>query len=83
VKFITALGGFVGFAIGVGGGLIGGREGAYIFLQAGVATAVGAVSFQWLHRVLLRGVEDSIRTQREAKRKQSAADSAKNVLPAR
>jgi hypothetical protein len=44
---------------------------------------VGAVSFQWLHRVLLRGVEESIRDRREAKRKQSAADSAKNVLPAR
>jgi hypothetical protein len=83
MRFITALGGFIGFAIGVGGGLIGGREGAYIFLQAGIASVVGAVSFQWLHRLLLRGVEDSIRAQKEAKRKQSAADSARNVLPVR
>jgi hypothetical protein len=83
MKYTTALGGFFGFIIGVAGGLYGGREAAFIFLQAGVASAVGAVLFHWLHYLLLKGAADSIREKKELARRKSAADSARNVQPAR
>lgn len=83
MKYTTALGGFLGFIIGVAGGFVGGREAAFIFLQAGIASAVGAVLFNWLHYLLLKGVADSIREKKEKARRKSAADNARNVQPAR
>lgn len=68
MRFTVALGGFLGFAFGVIGGLVGGRDPGSMLLQATLACVVGGVLFRWLHGLFLRSVAVAYRERQEAER---------------
>lgn len=77
MKFFTAIGGFLGFALVMGVGLAAGRQSAMLLLEASVACVIGATLFRWLHRMLLQGVKATIAEREQAlaaaKRAEAAA----------
>lgn len=84
MKFFTALGGFLGFALVMAIGLAMGRRSAMLLLEASLACVIGGVLFRWWHRMLLHGVQAAQRERREAaqalKHAQASA-SAKTARP--
>lgn len=66
MKFFTALGGFLGFALVMGVGLAAGRLAASLLFEASVACVIGAMLFRWWHRLLLQGVQSSLEEKRAA-----------------
>jgi hypothetical protein len=86
MKFFTALGGFLGFALAFGLGLAGGRHSAMLLLQASLACIVGALLFRWWHRMLLQGVQAAQAERRAAaaaaKKAEAPASAARPVTPA-
>lgn len=66
MKFFTALGGFLGFALVMAIGLANGRRSAMLLLEASLACMLGAMLFRWWHRMLLQGVKDSLEEKRIA-----------------
>jgi hypothetical protein len=91
MKFFTAIGGFLGFALVMAVGLAVGRRSASLLLEASVACVIGGMLFRWWHRMLLQGVKASIddrkRVEAEARRAEAAANptatSRANVQPFR
>ncbi len=79
MKFFTALGGFLGFALAMGLGLAAGRRSVMLLLEASLACVVGATLFRWWHRQLLRGVQLSHLERRAAA---AAARKAEAATPA-
>ena len=75
MKFFTALGGFLSFALVMGIGLAIGRHTVMLLFEASLACMVGAMLFRWWHRLLLQGVHDAQEDRR------AAAAAAKKVEP--
>lgn len=76
MKFFTALGGFLGFALAMGIGLAIGRRSVMLLFEASLACMVGAMLFRWWHRMLLQGVQDSQQERRAAAAAAKKAESA-------
>lgn len=79
MKFFTALGGFLGFAVVLGIGFTTGRHSVMLLLQASIACVVGAMLFRWWHRMLLEGVKTSLEDRRVAAVAAKRAEAAKPV----
>jgi cell division protein FtsL len=66
MKFFTALGGFLGFALVMAIGLAIGRRSAMLLLEASLACVIGSMLFRWWHRMLIQGVQASLQEKRLA-----------------
>jgi cell division protein FtsL len=76
MKFFTALGGFLGFALVMGLGLATGRRSVMLLFEASLACMVGAMLFRWWHRLLLQGVQAAQHERRAAAAAAKKAESA-------
>lgn len=76
MKFFTAFGGFLGFALVMGAGLAAGRRSATLLLEASIACVIAGMLFRWWHRMLLQGVKRSIDERREAAAATKRAETA-------
>jgi hypothetical protein len=76
VKLAIALGGFLGFAVVVGAGLVVRRDPALVALEASLACVLGAVLFRWLHQSFVRHLNSSLQARRQSARAGAAAATA-------
>jgi hypothetical protein len=78
MKFFTALGGFLGFALAMAIGLAIGRRSAMLLFEASLACMLGAMLFRWWHRLLLNSV---VEAQQERRAAAAAAKKAESATP--
>ncbi len=73
MKKMMIMGGFLGFGIGVGTGLV--KEVAYpaLFLRACVAALLSGLLFRWWGRVWISGLKDSLAAKAATKASGPAA----------
>ena len=82
MKFFTALGGFLGFALVMGVGLATGRLVASLLFEASGVCVIGAMLFRWWHRLLVQGVQTSLEEKRAAAAEAKKVEAAPSRPPA-
>lgn len=77
MKFLMALGGFVGFAAVCAAGFLVGRDPGRVVMEAAIAAVIGALLCRWLYGLLARSVNASVEERRHARISEAASEAMK------
>ncbi len=78
MRSIFLFGGFVGFAVVAIAGLLAGRSGDKVLLDAAIGCVAGAMLFRWFWVTLQRAVVVTVKTKRAKQRAAEEAAAAAN-----
>lgn len=76
MRSIFLLGGFVGFSVVAVAGLLAGRSGDRVLLDAAVGCLVGGILFRWFWSNLTQALVHTVKAKREARRAAEEATAA-------